>query len=73
MAQIAVQDCFLLQNILSYQPTELLRTYFGMNTAAHHRRLRAAEFLGKMRVTEVLRSAAFIADMALTMLSCARL
>lgn len=55
---------------LSYQPAELLRTYFGINTA-HHRRLRAAEFLGKMSVTEVLHSATFFADMALAMLSCA--
>ena len=68
MAHFAIQDCFLLQKILSYQPAELLRTYFGMNTA-HHRRLRAAEFLGKMSVTEVLHSATFFADMALAMLS----
>ena len=39
------------------------------NEYSHHRRLRAAEFLGKMSVTEVLHSATFFADMALAMLS----
>lgn len=37
------------------------------------RRLLAAEIFGKMKVTEVLCSATFIADMALAMLFCALL
>lgn len=39
----------------------------------NERRLWAAENFGKMRVTEVLCSATFIADMALAMLFCALL
>ena len=60
-------------NLIRFYIAKLLKNAEFRNELPAQRRLLAAEIFGKMKMTEVLCSAIFIADMALAMLFCALL